>query len=290
MSAGVNVNVSYSMIEPASSFRILSTLRYDHDLEDVISSSQSSLDRTGPFYMLQYHRNRLLEAARYFRLSACILHLDGPHGMTWLSESIMRSIPAGLELGHYYRVRITLDAQCHAEVAMMPASRLSFETLFPDSALLNAHLKTDRKQEHMDRVQSIWSVYLDKAVTEPSPVTSFKTTDRHLYDAARARIGIESYLVPEEVLMHNPRGLVMDASLTSVYFYRNGQWVTPDRTSGGQLGTTRRWALDRGVCIEGIIRVESLIDGEHLWLSNGVKGFIPGKYRLSRAAKLSTSG
>jgi len=70
--------------------------------------------------------------------------------------------------------------------------------------------------------------------------------------------------------------LLMEGALTSVYVFRNDSWVTPALSSGCQNGTTRRWALEQGLCSEANIPVQSLQHGELIWLSNGVRGFIRG--------------
>lgn len=56
--------------------------------------------------------------------------------------------------------------------------------------------------------------------------------------------------------------------------------MTPAGESGGNRGTTRRWALERGLCGEGCVRVSSLSAGERVWVSNGVRGFVRGVVRL----------
>lgn len=62
----------------------------------------------------------------------------------------------------------------------------------------------------------------------------------------------------------------------------NDKWVTPPLSSGGNAGVTRRYALEHGFCIEQVVRVEDLVDGEECWLSNGVRGFIPAVVVLKR--------
>ena len=66
----------------------------------------------------------------------------------------------------------------------------------------------------------------------------------------------------------------MEGSLTSLFFRRAGKWVTPAVSSGGQAGTTRRWLLEKGLCIEDIVRVDTLQEGEDCWISNGVRGLV----------------
>lgn len=69
----------------------------------------------------------------------------------------------------------------------------------------------------------------------------------------------------------------MEGSITTPYFWRGERWVTPSADSGGNLGTTRRWALERGLCAEGKIGRESVVVGETVWLSNGASGWGWGK-------------
>ena len=78
---------------------------------------------------------------------------------------------------------------------------------------------------------------------------------------------------PREVLLVNEDGLVMEGSISTCYFWRGGRWVTPvvsapytevdaatgpggsgpDPGSGGNDGTTRRWALKRYVSPDDVV-------------------------------------
>lgn len=102
-----------------------------------------------------------------------------------------------------------------------------------------------------------------------------------MYDLARTRANILDLAEKKEVLLTSTNNHeIMEGSLTSPYFYRDGKWTTPPVESGGQRGATRRWALENGICVEGVVTVESLVDGEECWISNGVKGFIAGEVKL----------
>ena len=126
-----------------------------------------------------------------------------------------------------------------------------------------------------------WDVLPDTARTEKSPYTMYKTTSRDMYVSARERVGILGMGERKEVLVVNEEGEVMEGSSTSPFFWREGRWVTPGLECGGQNGTTRRWALERGFCVEGVVRVGELVDGEECWISNGVRGFQLGRVKLS---------
>ncbi|OCK80082.1 hypothetical protein K432DRAFT_405020 [Lepidopterella palustris CBS 459.81] len=56
-----------------------------------------------------------------------------------------------------------------------------------------------------------------------------------------------------------------------------GRWGHSVRSekvgSGGQRGTTRRWALGKGLCMEEPVCRDTVQVGEGVWVSNGVRGF-----------------
>lgn len=66
---------------------------------------------------------------------------------------------------------------------------------------------------------------------------------------------------------------IMEGSISTPYFQRGKNWVTPAARQGGNVGTTRRWAMEKGLCIEGVVERRSVKVGEVVWLSNGVRGW-----------------
>lgn len=125
-----------------------------------------------------------------------------------------------------------------------------------------------------------WQIALDTQPTPQSAYTRYKTTARGAYEAARGRAGIHSWAELREVVLWNTAGEATEGSLTSVYV-RDGAdaaWVTPAvAASGGQQGTTRRWALEHGLAAEGVIPAAAALPaGSWAVLSNGVRGFWGG--------------
>jgi 4-amino-4-deoxychorismate lyase len=128
---------------------------------------------------------------------------------------------------------------------------------------------------------------MDSQTTEFNNMTWLKTSSRDVYDAARHRM---SKRLPElgidevdqtyhEVLLRKESGEVVEGSISNVYFWRNATWVTPfvGRGCGGGLkGTARLWGLQKGICKEGKIEVGTVKLFEQVWVSNGVRGFLPG--------------
>ena len=159
-----------------------------------------------------------------------------------------------------------------------------------------------------------WVVRLDTAATPSSPLTQLKTTERGMYNASRDRALPVNATAPanSEVMLYNEVNELTEGTLTSLYLFRGGRWVTPpvgvssdEFTSGtlkdgnqdegelrrpfagrwghsarnakvgagGQRGTSRRWALTKGYCMEETVGIDTVKVGEGLWVSNGVRGF-----------------
>ena len=145
---------------------------------------------------------------------------------------------------------------------------MSLGTLFPlDLNDLFTHLPT-------------FDVFVSPITTTPSLFTSHKTTNRAQYDQVRSLIPATSNHSDEqrstrfaEILLINRNAEIMEGSITTPYFFRAGEWITPRAQCGGNLGTTRRYALEAGLCKEGIVTRESVQRGEKVVLSNGVRGF-----------------
>lgn len=162
-----------------------------------------------------------------------------------------------------------------------------------------------------------WTLRLDTHATPSSSFTLLKTTSRDMYDLSRSRAlpSNASSPVHREVILWNEVSEITEGTLTSLYFWRGGRWVTPpvgvpeafksksdgeqnggpERDegelrkpfagrwghsvrsakvgAGGQRGTSRRWALGKGYCMEEPISVDTVEVGEGVWVSNGVRGF-----------------
>jgi 4-amino-4-deoxychorismate lyase len=56
-----------------------------------------------------------------------------------------------------------------------------------------------------------------------------------------------------------------------------GRWGHSVRSAkvgaGGQRGTSRRWALGKGFCMEEPVGKDTVEVGQGVWVSNGVRGF-----------------
>jgi hypothetical protein len=280
-------------------FQLFTALRYDPLLVPLAVNTEAwdGECKSGcPFYMLPYHRDRMLQAAEHFGWTEAASLIRGPKGLAHLLEKLCEAIDTNSPKPLRIRVVLYHDGQITVETTPIHIL-VSQYTLFPErlpppksasalkvSPLTGGALTVDDNEtiQGDPEKREPWVVAPDLARITPSSETTYKTTSRYMYTEARARVGIKSFDEKKEVLILSEKdGEIMEGSLTTVYFWRNGRWTTPLVSSGGQMGTTRRWALEKGLCVEGIIKADSLVDGEECWISNGVRGFNWGKISLS---------
>lgn len=284
---------------PESDFQLFTSLRYDPRLRECAANTAIG-PGPSPFYMLSLHRDRMLEAAHQFGFLEAEARLSGPTGL----ENLLATLKASVDTTSTTCRRVKALVDKHGEITVESSEipnrplRNLFPTKLPPprqyvperiSPLTGGALSLGPEDSMAQQGPGYgeasrnedWIVMIDTVDTPPSAFTSYKTTSRNMYDDARARVGIKSMAEPKEVLIISTKdGEIMEGSLTTVLFWRGGRWVTPPVSSGGQVGTTRRWALAHGLCEEEVVRRADLVDGEECWISNGVRGFIAGVVKL----------
>ncbi|KAI5803362.1 aminotransferase [Peziza echinospora] len=251
-------------------FCILSSLRWDPILQNASENNFST------FYLLPFHRQRLLSAVRHFHE-----HGEETEGRgQWegtirlLQDPVVfeRQVADGIlmhDLTEPLRVRIMLPIPSNEEplvnVQASPTLPVEISTIFPRE--LPAPPTSSSPND--------WTICFDTAPTTPSALTSYKTTHRNHYEISRSRSSLPPLGAPNsynEVILYNPDGEVMEGSFTSLYFRRNGNWVTPTLKSGGCEATVRRWLLEKGLVEEDIVLKDEIKTGDWVILSNGVRG------------------
>ncbi|KAK3377905.1 aminotransferase [Podospora didyma] len=275
----------------AADFQLFTSLRYDPSLLKV---RDSALNQGGwnhanasPFYMLDFHRDRLLRAATHWGWDTAVEVLTGELGLERLAGSIMKFLGEDQKSPMRVKVVVSQDGTMTIEAGKVPGMALS--NLYPRRLPRpgESPLSSGDESGRPPTVEP-YEVVLDGAKTPASEYTHFKTTRREIYDRARQSAGINVTDKKEVLIIRVNDGAIMEGSITTPYFWRNGRWVTPAVSakynpktgSGGQDGTTRRWALEKGLAFEETVLVDSLQDGEECWLSNGLRGFMYGRLSL----------
>lgn len=287
------------------SFQLISSLRYDPELATAAAETTENaypFPRDSPYYLLSYHYDRLLSAAKSFEWERAIetlqrLSSDSKHDQ--LASFSQALDPFIKDKTRAWRLRILLSINGTIAVEAAPTSPFTSHTLLlpPPSQTPPPSFTTLSQPETNNK---LWHLYLDTQPITPSGFTTHKTTARDMYADARYRARLNTSQHLAEVLVYNPQGEVMEGSVTTPYFRRreanNGSgdnhsqvgtvdWITPPLSSGGNAGTTRRYALSREFCVEEIIKTTDIVDGEECWLSNGVRGFMKAVVVLDRASE-----
>lgn len=261
---------------------VYTSIRYDTRLLKCDKNTAASCNKPCPFYMLEHHWTRLQIA----KWSTFFFADDRPRpnsgGPSVLFQSLLNAVkqwhekhPGETPEALRIKIRAYVGGKFRTEI-YHPLKTIPISCLFPPTFEVFLHQQ-----------KSDWTIVLDTEPTEPAESTMFKTNDRSVYGRSRIDAGIMNFAQPKEVLLFTPDNMVLDGSICTPYFYRNGQWVTPESSAGGLQGTTRRWALEQKLAVEEMVPVSSLRHGEIIWLSNGVRGFFWALY-VDRNAPTST--
>ncbi|KAK2609241.1 Aminodeoxychorismate lyase [Conoideocrella luteorostrata] len=274
-------------------FSFFTSLRYDVALKEVPSKGIQfagwNYHNESPLYMLDFHRDRILRAALHWKWGKVVEQLSGNDGLQQLAKAAENAIGASGTSPLRLQIVVTKEGEMTYNTSSVPA--LEIGNLFPEVLPAPGTKPGPNQPQVPPRV----TVVLDSVESTRSEYTHFKTTNRTVYDDARARAGISSISPPDalEVLLVNDEdNSIMEGSTTTPYFWRDGSWITPPVSSkfsrqdgsGGNDGTSRRWALERALAVEREIRADQLVDGEECYISNGVRGFRAGIVNLKKAA------
>lgn len=330
-------------------FQLFTSIRYDPLLlqSDENSLPHLNIVSPSPFYMLAYHRGRMIEAAQHFDFHAVEKRLqDGEALHHQLLQHVQEWQAKNNNTNDPLKLRVLFDKAANMTVECVPVPAVPLSSLYPTSfdrpnqtptkhpantsqptpevsPLTGGALTlgpTDSLPASTSTPQQpIWHLKLDTAPTPTSPFTLLKTTYRDMYNVSRARALPDNPDHPAhvEVMLYNDVQELTEGTFTSLYLYRGGRWVTPPvgvpsgeftaKTlrdgngedtnhdegelrkpfagrwghsvrsakvgAGGQRGTSRRWALGKGYCMEEPVGIETVEVGEGVWVSSGVRGF-----------------
>lgn len=251
----------------------ISHLKHYHD-DTTICSCRPDLG------LLRLHRDRLATAAEALGWRHLQALDRSEYGVQTLRASIklhLRSLPKlppDARESRKLRILVSKGGTLSIDSTVMKTSSVG-------EIEVNPFMPTTLNLQRIDG--PVCRVFVDTRSTHAGFFTTYKTSHRVLYDAARNRAGVmKASPTDQEVLLYNNEGEIMETSCCTVYFNREGQWVTPAAICGSNLGVTRRLALDAGLCKQGLIELADLEDGELVWLSNAARGFFLGQICLDR--------
>ncbi|MBI4266667.1 MAG: aminotransferase class IV [Acidobacteria bacterium] len=116
-----------------------------------------------------------------------------------------------------------------------------------------------------------WRVALASSpIDDRDPFLFHKTTNRAMYDAARA-----ARPDADEVLLWNQRGEITEATIANVVAELDGVRVTPPVSSGLLPGVCRAELLEAGLLRERVLTKDDFVRASRIWLINSLRGWIP---------------
>ncbi|KEF63008.1 uncharacterized protein A1O9_00983 [Exophiala aquamarina CBS 119918] len=283
-------DITLITFDPA--FRIFTTLRHSqfNPLDLQHPTPTITAWKTADMKFLDLHSGRLQASARAFGWTnvAALFEREGRILLDkYLEHTASHSTSSKVPAHGYYRalrvhIDVSQDARIDVSLVAMgedrPLSALDGESFHTLPAPIPPPGSPSLYGTSSDSTPEYSKVTIDTEPTPTTPFTSHKTSHRVMYDAARARASITSCSpLAAEVLLYNRRAEVMEASISTVYFYSGGKWITPSAECGGNLSVTRRLALEGGFCVEGKVFIDDVRDGEVVWLSNAARGFFLGR-------------
>lgn len=235
-------------------FLLFTSIRYDPQLLQAPSLGFTNIgwnQEPSPFYMLDFHRDRMLRAAIHWNWTPAIAKISGSEGLETL-RIFLQSITSEASNGpHRLMITLARDGTLAHQISPLPETHINnfFPKHLPRPGPENS---VQSKNELFPVKEPIYEIILDSLKTAKSQFTHHKTTYRDVYNDARKR----AQIAPgdkKEVLLINDDGYIMEGTISTPYFWRDGKWVTPpvsgnfnpSQGSGGNDGTTRRWALER---------------------------------------------
>ncbi|KAG2174564.1 hypothetical protein INT44_006827 [Umbelopsis vinacea] len=198
------------------------------------------------FYLLDYHLDRLLTSAQYFK------GVDGGFNRVPTADEIKAKLQHDIpQKNGPQRIRLLVNSDGEIELQHTPLSELP--------PLSNINDKADTRKPLL--------VALDVQPTESqSPYVLNKTTQRDLYNTARDRLKCDFHageIGREEntfdVLLFNQNGEITETSIANIAVEKEpGTWITPSVECGLLPGVFRRHLLETGQVQEGVIHVDDL--------------------------------
>ncbi|KAL6721404.1 Aminodeoxychorismate lyase [Lecanora helva] len=262
----------------ADTFQIITALRYDQLLAECPARDPGvPIDlNSSQLYMLQRHHYRMLAAIKDFNWPENCK--DSVAALEGHIRAYLESKKGEFDPQEPLKIRAALSWTGTMDITSTKIAPVSPKCLFPRS--LSSIVKSGMTFGDGDSPPTFRLVFSTVPITY-NLFTKHKTTRRESYDHARSQTlasieqssGESDSLLPIEVLLYNQFGQMMEGTITTPYFFRRGDWVTPLPECGGNVGTTRQYALDHSLCKEGIVEIGSIQRGEKVALSNGVRGF-----------------
>ena len=187
------------------------------------------------YFLLDYHLQRLGEAAEYFG------YPFNPSQVKQLLGEVRLAEEQAETADYDSKVRLRVDARGKTTVEVSPWKNE------PQTNPLRCCLNGE-------------------AIATSNPFLYHKTTHRQIYNAARA-----AHPHFDEVILWNDRGEICEGCIANIVLEWEGELITPPVSSGLLPGTFRAWLLAQNKVRAQVITVEMLKQVSQFYLVNSVR-------------------
>lgn len=249
-------------------FQITTIVRYESGLLASQTSQACIADKfmtIDDFYLLASHQDKLMSAAKHFNWPVQLIELySGTRGLQVLFAKLLLHIHEDRKADAPLQVLVALAKDGTLNIRSSPA--LMPGLLFPTDL-------SDRKREpNLRDSRGLYKRVPVQVLIDDQISLSFGT----IWSSSVRNSSFDKASTTRESLIVSQYSEVLQGQFTTPYFLRNGAWITPAFSGVVANSVTRRYALENGLCKEGIVLKSSLKDGEDCWLSDGVRGFFQG--------------
>ncbi|ODQ67267.1 hypothetical protein NADFUDRAFT_49704 [Nadsonia fulvescens var. elongata DSM 6958] len=258
--------------ETSNQFDLLSAVRYipfeNRSGPDFISRDSALIDKER-FFLFDNHLERFKIMLQFFSGT-----LPFPTDIS--SEELLEALQNAVQNPQFdtskpHKMRVIIKQELPLKIVVETTPVTPRVNLYSALSIENTELADGPS----------YTVKVDSDFSMASFNTMFKTTARETYNAARARCLDPMDPSPQEVIIYNGQGEIMEGSISNIAFWRNGEWVTPLLTTGCLCGVMRHDLLMKDYIKEEDVHLNTLKQGEQVLLFNGIQGVVKGTIDLS---------
>ncbi len=210
-----------------------------------------------------------------------------------LLETLLWNAEEGFFLLSGHLERLEQSARYYGFAVDMPAVRLELEhlaaglthTLQKVRLLVTREGRITLESEALPRPDATppHVALAPRPIDSSNPFLYHKTTNRGLYEAARAaRPGYD------DVLLFNEKGEATESTIANLAVEIEGKLCTPPVRCGLLPGTLRAELLERGELFERAITVEEMLRSPRVFLLNSVRGMYQVRVEVGSSSPAST--
>ena len=249
-------------------FQIKTIIRFEPDLLTAHGVQEDVADRfktMSDFYLLALHQDEVMNVAKHFDWPTQLIErYSGDRGLQVWFAKLLLHVHEDRNRDGPLQILVSLAKDGNLNISSSPAFMPGL--LFPQELLVTKAGPTlNAFGNWYERVP------IQVVVGDQAPLSS-----RSLRSSSARSSDFENASTFGERLIVNQYGEIIEGQFTTPYFLQHEFWITPAFSGLVAESVTRRYALEQGLCKEGIILRSSLRQDDPCWLSDGVRGFFRG--------------